>query len=49
MHDVNTDALNQTIGKAQRDPSAAMQHVSVDGEWQIQESWPQFRATIPVP
>ncbi len=49
MHDVNTDALNQTIAKAEHGPSALTQHVSFDGEWQTQEGQPQFRATIPVP
>lgn len=49
MHNVNTDALKQTIGKAEQDPSALKQHVSFYGEWQTQEGQPQFRATIPVP
>jgi uncharacterized OsmC-like protein len=49
MHNVNTDALNQTIAKAQQDPSALKQHVSFDGEWQTQQGQPQFRTTIAVP
>ncbi len=49
MHNVNTDALNQTITKAEQDPSALTQHVSFDGEWQIQHGQPQFRTTIPIP
>ena len=49
MHNVNTDALQHTIAKAEQDPSALMQRVSFDGEWQTQEGQPQFRATIPVP
>ena len=49
MHNVNTDALEQTIVKAEQDPSALKQHVSFDGDWQTGEGQPQFRATIPVP
>jgi len=49
MHNVNTDALNKTIAKAEQDPDALKQHVSFDGEWQTDESQPQFRTTIPVP
>jgi len=49
MHNVNTDALQQTIAKAEQDPGALKQRVSFDGEWQTQEGQPQFRATIPVP
>lgn len=49
MHNVNTGALEETIAKAEQDPSALRQRVSFDGEWQTQEGQPQFRATIPVP
>ena len=49
MHNVNTDALKQTIAKADQDPSELKQQVSFDGEWQTQEDQPQFRATILVP
>ena len=49
MHNVNTDALQQTIAKAEQDPSALIQRVSFDGEWQTQEGQPQFQAIIPVP
>ena len=49
MHNVNTEALNQTIAKAQQDPGALNQHVSFDGEWQTQQGQPQFRTTIAVP
>lgn len=48
MHNVNVDALNQTIDKAREDPSAVVQQVSFDGEWNLADG-PQFRATIPVP
>lgn len=48
MHNVNVDALEQTIAKARQDPSAVVQQVSFDGEWNAGEG-PQFRATIPVP
>ena len=49
MHNIDIDALAQSVAKAEQDPSALKQHVSFDGEWQIQEGAPQFRATIPVP
>ena len=49
MHNVNTDALEQTIAKAEQDPGALKQQVSFDGEWQTREGQPQFRAIIPVP
>ena len=48
MHNVNVDALEQTIAKAHDDPSAVKQTVSFDGEWQT-GGGPQFVATIPVP
>ncbi|MDQ3675200.1 MAG: OsmC family protein [Actinomycetota bacterium] len=49
MHNVNVDALNETVANAEQDPSALKQQVSFDGEWQTSEGQPQFRATIPVP
>ena len=49
MHNVNTDALKQTIAKAEQDPSVLKQRVSFDGEWQTREGDPQFRATVSVP
>jgi hypothetical protein len=49
MHNVNTEALERTIAKAEEDPGTLKQRVSFDGEWQDQEGQPQFRATIPVP
>ena len=49
MHNVDTDALKQTIAKAEQDPSALKLHISFDGEWQTGEGQPQFRAVIPVP
>jgi len=49
MHNVNTEALERTIAKAEDDPATLKQRVSFDGEWQDQEGQPQVRATIPVP
>lgn len=49
MHNVNVDALEQTVARAESDPNAAAQQVSFDGEWQTEEGGAQFRATIPVP
>jgi hypothetical protein len=48
MHNVNTDALEQTIANALQDPSTVVQQVNLDGEWNPGEG-PQFRATIPFP
>lgn len=48
MHNVNVDALKETIIQAESDPSAAVQPVSFDGQWPS-DSGPQFTATIPVP
>ncbi|MDQ2895980.1 MAG: OsmC family protein [Actinomycetota bacterium] len=49
MHNVNTDALEATIAKAQENPAAVRQDVALDGEWQTQAGQPQFQATIPYP
>lgn len=49
MHNVNVNALNQTIANAEHDPSALKQDVCFSGEWQSTEGEPQFRASIPVP
>ena len=48
MHNVNVDALHETIARAKEDPTAVNQTVSFSGEWQT-GGGPQFRATIPVP
>jgi len=49
MHNVNTEALAETLTRARQDPAAVKQQVSFDGEWQTEEGQPQFRAEIPVP
>jgi putative membrane protein len=49
MHNVNTEAFEQSFAEAEQDPGAFKQHLSFDGEWQTQEGQPQFRFTIPVP
>ena len=48
MHNVNIDALEQTISKAQSDPAGLKQQVTYDGEWQT-DGGPQFISSIPVP
>lgn len=48
MHNVDVDALEQTIVKARADPEALKQHVEFGGEWQT-GGGPQFVASIPVP
>lgn len=49
VHNVDIDALSQTIEKATTDAATVRQHVSLEGEWQTQPGAAQFRATIPVP
>ena len=49
MHNVDVDALEQSVSKAQQDSSAVKHPVAFDGEWQTAEGRPQFRASIPVP
>ncbi len=49
MHNVNTDALRATIAAAQADPAAALQQVSLGGEFQTEPGAPQFRTQIPLP
>lgn len=48
MHNVNVEALNETIEKARQDPGAVVQDVAFEGEWNAGDG-PQFRAEIPVP
>lgn len=48
MHNVNVDALNDTIDRARHDPSTVVQEVTFDGDWNRGEG-PQFRSLIPVP
>lgn len=47
MHNVNIEAVQQTVATGQANPEALVQHVSFTGEWQ--RNGPQFRGTIPVP
>jgi uncharacterized OsmC-like protein len=49
MHNVNVEAVERTAAKAASEPSAVVQLVAFDGEWQTKPGRPQFRATIPVP
>jgi uncharacterized OsmC-like protein len=49
MHNVNVEAVERTAAKAASEPSAVVQPVTFDGEWQTEPGRPQFRATIPVP
>jgi uncharacterized OsmC-like protein len=46
VHNVNTDALAQTIENAKNDPASVRIQVAYDGAWQTQQGAPQFRATI---
>lgn len=49
MHNVNIEALEQTVAEAKDNPSAVTQQVSFDGDWQLAEGAAQFRATISYP
>ena len=49
MHNVNTEAVGQTIEMGEKDPAALVQKVNFDGEWQTSEGAPQFRTEIPLP
>lgn len=49
MHNVNTDALEQTAATARQDTTAVRQHVAFDGEWQTSQGAAQFRGTIAYP
>jgi len=49
VHNVNVDALKQTAAQAQADPTAVVNHVAFEGDWQTAPDAPQFRAMIPVP
>ena len=49
MHNVDVEAVERTAAKAASEPSAVIQHVTFEGEWQTEPGQPQFRATIPVP
>lgn len=49
MHNVNVEALKETIEKANEDASSVRQPVVFDGDWQTQDGAAQFRATIKFP
>jgi uncharacterized OsmC-like protein len=48
MHNVNVEALTETIERARREPDAVVQQTSFGGAWNT-GSGPQFRASIPIP
>jgi len=49
MHNVNVEAVEQTIAMGEKDPAALVQKVNFDGEWQTAAGEPQFRTEIPLP
>jgi uncharacterized OsmC-like protein len=49
MHNVNVEAVEQSAADAAADPTAVVNPVAFEGEWQTAEGAPQFRAEIPVP
>lgn len=49
MHNVNLEALNQTVEKARDKPDTVRQHAEFGGEWNTEQGAPQFRGTIPYP
>ena len=49
MHNVNVNALEQTIENGRNDSKALRQPVNLTGEWQIEQGRPQFTGTIAYP
>jgi uncharacterized OsmC-like protein len=49
LHNVNVEAVKQTIETGERDPAALVQKVNFSGEWQTTEGSPQFTTEIPLP
>ncbi len=49
MHNLDVEALEATAANARDDPGAVRREVAFEGEWQVAEGAPQFRATIPFP
>jgi uncharacterized OsmC-like protein len=49
LHNVNVEAVTQTIQTGEEDPTALVQKVNLDGEWQTAEGAPQFTTSIPLP
>jgi uncharacterized OsmC-like protein len=49
MHNMNVEAVEKTAAAAKQDPSAAIQPVAFDGEWQTGQGEVQFRTDIPLP
>ena len=49
MHNLNVEAVERTAAAAAGDPTAVVQQVTFDGEWQTTPGAPQFRTEIPLP
>jgi len=49
VHNVNVDALERTAAAAAADPSAVIQSVAFEGDWQTTPGAAQFRTEIPLP
>ncbi len=49
MHNVRLDNAMATAGKAKTDPTAAQLKAEVAGEWRVDDSKPQFGATVRFP
>lgn len=49
MHNVRVDAAKGTAERAKTDPSVAQHKVDLSGEWRVDDSRPQFGATVKFP
>lgn len=43
---VNLDAFNETIRKAETDPTSALKTLKVEGKWRLGEKGPQFESEL---
>ena len=49
MHNVNVEAIERTATAAADDPTAVVQKVAFDGDWQTTAGAAQFRTELPLP
>lgn len=49
MHNVNVDALRETVSKTKDDASVSRFPLNVNGHWQVEEDKPQFAGTLKYP
>lgn len=49
MHNVNVEAVEQTVSMGEKDAASLVQKVDFNGEWQTADGGPQFSTEIPLP